>query len=90
MGRSTWVFFCDVLHHIENRPAYYAKLAKALKPGGRIVVIDFYTKPLPVGPPPDMKLSDEQVIAEFRKAGFTLSKRVDTLPYQYFLFFEKR
>src|SRR4030095_11461598 len=34
------VFFCDVLHHIENRPAYYAKLSKALKPGGRIVVID--------------------------------------------------
>ena len=84
------VFICDVLHHIENRPAYYEKLAKALKPGGRIVVIDFYTKPLPVGPPPAMKLSDEQVIAEFKKAGFALSKRMDTLPYQYFLFFEKR
>jgi ubiquinone/menaquinone biosynthesis C-methylase UbiE len=84
------VFFCDVLHHIENRPAYYAKLSKALKPGGRIVVIDFHTKPLPVGPPPAMKLSDEQVIAEFKKAGFSLSKRLDTLPYQYFLFFDRR
>src|ERR1017187_6990723 len=29
------IFFCDVLHHIENRPAYYTKLARALKPGGR-------------------------------------------------------
>jgi ubiquinone/menaquinone biosynthesis C-methylase UbiE len=28
------IFFCDVLHHIENRPAYYVKLVKALKPGG--------------------------------------------------------
>ena len=84
------VFFCDVLHHIENRPAYYAKLTKALKPGGRIVVIDFYTKRLPVGPPPAMKLSDQQVIAEFKKAGFRLSKRLDTLPYQYFLFFDRR
>jgi SAM-dependent methyltransferase len=36
------IFFCNVLHHIENRPAYYVKLAKVLKPGGRIVVIDFY------------------------------------------------
>ena len=44
------IFFCDVLHHIEGRPAYYAKLAKALKPGGRVVVIDFYKRPLPVGP----------------------------------------
>jgi len=84
------VFFCDVLHHIENRPAYYAKLARALKPGGRIVVIDFYKKDLPVGPPPSMKLADQEVIAEFQKAGFALSKRLDSLPYQYFLFFEQR
>ena len=84
------IFFCDVLHHIENRPAYYAKLAKVLKPGGRIVVIDFYERPLPIGPPPSMKLSDQQVIAEFQKAGFALKKRLDTLPYQYFLFFERR
>jgi ubiquinone/menaquinone biosynthesis C-methylase UbiE len=84
------VFFCDVLHHIENRPAYFAKLARALKPGGRIVVIDFYKKDLPVGPPPSMKLADQEVIAEFQKAGFALSKRLDSLPYQYFLFFEQR
>ncbi|HXN49895.1 MAG TPA: class I SAM-dependent methyltransferase [Bryobacteraceae bacterium] len=81
------IFFCDVLHHIENHAAYYPKLARALKPGGRIVVIDFYPKPLPVGPPPSMKLSDEAVIAELRDAGFSLVKRVDILPYQYFLFF---
>jgi ubiquinone/menaquinone biosynthesis C-methylase UbiE len=84
------IFFCNVLHHIENRGAYYAKLAKALKTGGRIVVVDFHKKGLPVGPPPSMKLSDQEVIAEFGKAGFRLSKRVDTLPYQYFLFFENR
>ncbi|MGO9011618.1 MAG: class I SAM-dependent methyltransferase [Bryobacteraceae bacterium] len=84
------IFFCDVLHHIENRPAYYAKLAAALKKGGRIAVIDFYTKDLPVGPPPAMKLSDDQVIAEFQRAGFSVSKRLEILPYQYFLFFEKR
>ena len=84
------VFFCDVLHHIENRAAYYKKLAATLKPGGRIVVIDFYEKDLPVGPPPSMKLSDEKVIAELRDAGFALVKRLDILPYQYCLFFENR
>ncbi|MGA9055077.1 MAG: class I SAM-dependent methyltransferase [Terriglobia bacterium] len=84
------IFFCDVLHHIENRPAYYVKLAKVLKPRGRVVVIDFYKKPLPLGPPESMKLSDQEVIAEFQKAGFTLSKRLGMLPYQYFLFFARR
>lgn len=84
------IFFCDVLHHIDNRPAYYAKLAKALKQGGRIVVIDFYKKELPVGPPPEMKLSAEEIVAEFQKAGFALAKQLDILPYQYYLFFERR
>jgi arsenite methyltransferase len=84
------IFFCDVLHHIENRAAYLPKLATALKPGGRIVVVDFYKKELPIGPPPSMKLSDNEMISEFRQAGFTLTKRLDILPYQYFLFFRKR
>ena len=84
------IFFCDVLHHIENRPAYYAKLAKILKPGGRVVVIDFYKKPLPVGPPVSMKLSRQEVITEFHNADFVLGKELDILPYQYFLFFQRR
>lgn len=84
------VFFCDVLHHIENRSAYYRKVGSALKQGGRVVVIDFHKKELPVGPSPSMKLADEQVVAELGKAGFALVKRMDLLPYQYFLFFEKR
>ena len=84
------IFFCDVLHHIDNRPAYYAKLAKALRPDGRIVIIDFYKKDLPVGPPQAMKIAPEEVIGEFQKAGFTLAKQLDILPYQYYLSFEKR
>ena len=84
------VFFCDVLHHIESRPAYYAKLATALKPGGRIVVIDFYKKDLPVGPPPSMKLSEQEVAAELNQAGFVVAQRLDILPYQYFVVFKKR
>jgi ubiquinone/menaquinone biosynthesis C-methylase UbiE len=84
------VFFCDVLHHIENRAAYYPKLAKVLKPGGRIVNVDFYKKPLPIGPPPEMKLSADQVVSELGQAGFHLTKSLDILPYQYFLFFERQ
>jgi ubiquinone/menaquinone biosynthesis C-methylase UbiE len=83
------VFICDVLHHIENRPAYYAKLARALKPGGRIVNIDFYKKDPPVGPPAAMKLSEDQVRAEFKAAGFREAKTHEGLQYQYFLEFTK-
>ena len=81
------IFFCDVLHHISGRPAYYRKLRTALKPGGRLVVIDFFKKPLPVGPQPAMKLSEVEVQAELSAAGFRLDKSFDFLPYQYFLVF---
>lgn len=88
-GSVDTIFICDTLHHIANRAAYYPKLKKALKPGGRIVNIDFHKKPLPVGPPESMKLSEEEVIAEFKAAGFRLSKTLDSLPYQYFLVFQQ-
>jgi arsenite methyltransferase len=83
------VFICDVLHHISNRPAYYEKLKAALKPGGRIVNIDFYKKKLPVGPPEAMKLSEQEVEKEFAAAGLRKVRQVDVLPYQYFLVFAR-
>lgn len=82
------IFFCDVLHHLDNRPAYLQHLKKVLKPGGRIVTIDFYKKQLPVGPPDAMKLSEDTIISEFSGAGFRLSRKETFLPYQYFLEFK--
>jgi len=82
------IFFCDVLHHLADRPAYFQHLKTALKPGGRIVTVDFYKKELPVGPPDAMKLSEETIVAEFAAAGFHLSRRETFLPYQYFLEFK--
>jgi ubiquinone/menaquinone biosynthesis C-methylase UbiE len=83
------IFFCDVLHHIANRPQYYEKLKAALKPGGRIVVIDFYKKALPVGPPPEMKIDSDAMIAEFKASGFKMTRQWDMLPYQYFYEFKR-
>ena len=78
------IFLCDVLHHIDNRPAYYEKLKEALKPGGRVVIVDFHKKKLPVGPPPEMKIDGDEVVAEFKAAGFKVSRKWTMLPYQYF------
>jgi ubiquinone/menaquinone biosynthesis C-methylase UbiE len=39
------VFFCNVLHHVTNRVSYLKKLEAALKPGGRVAVIDFKPEP---------------------------------------------
>ena len=41
-------FICDALHHIGNQAEYFKTLAKYIRPGGRIAVIDFSEK-WPVG-----------------------------------------
>jgi SAM-dependent methyltransferase len=83
------VFFCNVAHHIENREPYYSAVSEALKPDGRVIVLDFYDKPLPIGPGEKMKISRDEMIAEWKEAGFRLREEFDFLPYQYFLVFEK-
>ena len=81
------VFICDTYHHMQERVAYARLLARALKPGGRVVIVDFQKRPLPLGPPMEWKLAPEAVTEEFRQAGFQLARSVEFLPYQYFLEF---
>lgn len=80
------VFTCNTWHHIEQRPAYLARVKQALAPGGRFVIVDFH-KNAPVGPPPSMKLTREEVLAEAQAAGFVLKGESRFLPHQYFLVF---
>lgn len=84
------ILVIDTYHHFDDRPAYLAKLRAALKPGGRLVDIDFHAGELPVGPPPDHKFSREQSVQEIEAAGFTLVEEPTFLPYHYFLIFEAR
>jgi SAM-dependent methyltransferase len=86
-GRVDRVLIVDTFHHINDRLDYLGRLKKALTPGGRLVVIDFHKKPLPVGPPPEHKLERQFVIDEVRQTGWRLEKEETFLPYQYFLIF---
>ena len=83
------VFLCNVTHHIGNRGPYWAKVAAALKPGGRIVILEFHKKPLPVGPGPGMKIDQPDLVNELAAAGFGVSREHGFLPYQYFLEFTR-
>jgi len=83
------IFLCNVLHHISNRGRYYPLLAEALKPGGRLVNIDFHKRKSPLGPPVEERIAKKDVVKEVRPAGFRLVKEFDFLKYQYFLVFER-
>ncbi len=87
-GRVDRVLIVDTYHHIDDRQAYFRRLGANLAPGGRVAIVDFHKRPLPVGPPPEAKLEREVVVDEMQKAGFRLAAEPTFLPYQYFLVFE--
>ncbi|HKY30923.1 MAG TPA: class I SAM-dependent methyltransferase [Candidatus Polarisedimenticolia bacterium] len=84
------IFLCDTYHHVSGRVEYIAKLGRALKSGGRVAIVDYHKRELPVGPPPEHKLAREQVISEFAEAGWVMTGERDLLPYQYVLIFAPR
>lgn len=78
------VFIVNTNHHIENRPDYFAKVKKGIKGNGELVIIDFFKTETPVGPPVEMKVAIDEVIADLKKAGYTTFEvETNLLAYQY-------
>jgi len=86
-AKADLVLLVDVYHHIDARQRYFDKLRAALKPGGRVAVIDFRLDS-PEGPPKEARIAPERVKSEMAKAGYVLTKEHGFLPRQYFLVFE--
>ena len=81
------ILMVDVFHHLENRDRYFRTLHDALKPGGRIAIIDFRMDS-PDGPPKSARSTPEAIKAELHRAGYMLAQEHDFLPNQYFLIFK--
>ncbi|MBN2327728.1 MAG: methyltransferase domain-containing protein [Candidatus Omnitrophica bacterium] len=82
------IFFCNTNHHLENRVDYYKGLHSILKPGGRLIVVDWKKEGKKTGPPPGHCVAQEIVIQEMKLAGWKLQRQVkDILENQYFLIF---
>ena len=81
------VLIVDTYHHIGDREAYFRRLAKSIRPGGRVAIIDF--KPdSPEGPPKEFRFPLEKFRSEMGNAGYRLAAQYDFLPRQQFLVFE--
>lgn len=83
------IFLCNVYHHLNDRPAYFSNVRSALKPSGRIAIIDFYhdARSGDVGFPRKHLVPRETVIEEMAKAGLQLVREHTFLKRQYFLEF---
>jgi cyclopropane fatty-acyl-phospholipid synthase-like methyltransferase len=80
------VLIVDTYHHIEARAKYFSALRAALKPGGRVAIIDFRLES-PTGPPARQRVAPKIVAEEMALAGYREVERHEFLPNQYFLVF---
>ena len=81
----------DSFHEVDasNRVTMLANLGKALKPQGRLVIVDFRLDGTGPGPAPEERVSSEVVVTAAEKAGLKLVRQEVFLEYQYFLIFGK-
>jgi len=86
-GRFDAVLVVDTYHEVENGPALLGHLRDALKPSGRLGIVDYRTDGGGPGPPTDNRIDADAVIRDAEGAGLTLLTRDSSLPFQYLLIF---
>ncbi|RLJ68451.1 class I SAM-dependent methyltransferase [Sulfurisoma sediminicola] len=86
------VFVCDTYHHFEYPQAMLASLHAALKPGGRLAVIDYEKIPGRSGTwvMGHVRAGRETVIAEIEAAGFRRHKSHALLRENFFVEFVRQ
>jgi len=81
------VLICDTLHHVSNQAAYMKTLAKYVKAGGRVAIIDF-SDTWPEGHEP-MRYTETQLDGWMAAAGFSRVSDYDFLDNSFFVIYRK-
>jgi ubiquinone/menaquinone biosynthesis C-methylase UbiE len=83
------VLMVDVYHELSHSEAVLQNIAKELKPGGQLVLLEFRKEDPNVPIRPEHKMSVAEVKAELGAEGYFLDRAVETLPMQHILFFTR-
>ena len=82
-GEANAVIIVNTYMYIENRVEYLQKLKTGIAKGGKVLIVDYKEKNIPVGPPVSIKVALSTVEKELKQAGFKQIVSDDTsLDYQ--------
>ena len=88
-GKVDLVLMVDVYHECTDPEATLLGLHKALRPGGRLVLVEFRGEDPEVPIKPEHKMTVKQVRREVEPQGFTFKTSLEFLPWQHVIIFEK-
>jgi ubiquinone/menaquinone biosynthesis C-methylase UbiE len=80
----------DAYHEMEQPVVMLRNIARALKSGGRIGILEFKKDGWGPGPPMDERMDPEPIIRDAEAAGLRLLSRETFVRYQYMLVFTHR
>lgn len=85
-GGADVVLAVDLWHEIHDEPPALAEMARLVRPGGTLLIVDWAPTERPVGPPKDHVVSLDTASDEVIALGFTpvvVREPDDVLPYHY-------
>lgn len=84
------VLMVDVYHEFSQPCEMMRAVVKALKPGGRVALVEYRAEDPAVPIKPLHKMTRAQAEKEMAAVGLRLQRTFDGLPWQHLMFFEKR
>jgi ubiquinone/menaquinone biosynthesis C-methylase UbiE len=84
------VLMVDSFHEMRQPLVMLRSVAAAMKPTGRLGIVEFTKKGLGPGPPMDERVEPERVIRDAEAAGLRLLSTETIPPYQYMLVFARK
>ncbi len=77
------VLLAFVLNEVEHRSSFLHRMARLLKPEGRVAVLEWEKHEQPEGPPVEDRVSADELIADAMAAGLKLEERRELSEHQY-------
>ncbi len=79
----------NVLHQSEKKIEIMREAIRLLKRGGRLLVVEWKSTDLPLGPPPDKRVKLESLRSAIPKIGLSITEEFEAGPYHYGLVLTK-
>jgi ubiquinone/menaquinone biosynthesis C-methylase UbiE len=94
VGQLDVALLLDTYHHLNYPAPMLQHIARALRPRGRLIIVEYYrSRKHPGASDEDLRthirLDRDEVVAEVAAQGFRLLKQFDHLPHEYVLMFTK-